>query len=231
MVTIDLILNNVIKNANEAIFTAEMASILIQTRWRNNFTLSDEVIDRVAKRAVELLEKQIFLAKLSIRRLSPIPLNLCTGTFRISMGMPCCHTIKEHLQGNANWQIPINMIDSHWLYRRTQMDDAIEDPFRAIREPAVARRYGRPPPPLPELRNVLIVSPAGVVSTPGSQAPRDTSSRREPGAFEAAEREDAARGRGRGRGGRGAWVGMGTGDVPGDTRRTSAGAMFMTLDL
>ncbi|KAF1816896.1 hypothetical protein P152DRAFT_3472 [Eremomyces bilateralis CBS 781.70] len=230
-----LILQAVVQNANESIAANDTASIRTLTRWRCNSVISDDLLDKVSKPALNYLMEQTQLARATLLT-RPIPLQPCTGTFAKSKGLPCSHTISENLRRNRDWQIPLSLIDEHWLYFRKPVFGPAQDPFRHLREPAIpiSQRTVRQP----ELQGVVLVSPSGELQAAASQStttPHGTSSHREEVGFETADREANRAPRPqpipRQRRARGANQRRGTGATRGAIQRTSDGGVFMTLDL
>jgi hypothetical protein len=115
-----------------------------------------------------------------------IPL-LCSGNTKRTMGIPCIHIIKECV----DMQRPLSLDQFHeqwYLYRHEDLPPV--NPRMIVLEPRVVESgRGRP---------------AGATNIPTSQPAgrQDTSTRREPSAFERvlSQEEPRRRGRGRGRG-------------------------------
>ena len=134
----------------------------------------------------------------------PTAIPACTGTFSLTMGLPCSHKIQERLYGDGGGKLLLEDIHPHWRFDRTARV-AIDNPYLRVQAPEVARPRGRPP---------------GAENLNRRQQAFEASTNRDPSLFErvdpdadqsAVHRADPAPGRGRGRRGRGSGWGRGRG--------------------
>ena len=134
----------------------------------------------------------------------PTAIPACTGTFSLTMGLPCSHKIQERLYGDWGGKLLLEDIHPHWRFDRTARV-AIDNPYLRVQAPEVARPRGRPP---------------GAENLNRRQQAFEASTNRDPSLFKrvdpdadqsAVHRADPAPGRGRGRRGRGRGSGRGRG--------------------
>ena len=165
----------------------------------------DDILYKVTPQGLRHLKSQLKLAK------SPNYKPNCSGVWTRVYGLPCCHTLYRQLHQSSTSELKIKLedINEHWWYKRPHPEPPPGppvDPLLLIQQPAVVERLrGRPV---------------------GSTASRiDTSTRREPSAF---ERNTGYTGRGRGRG-RGRGGSSQTSSRGGSTQISSRGASQATV--
>ena len=121
----------------------------------------------------------------------PSAIPACTGTFSLTMGLPCSHKIQERLYWDGGGKLLLEEIHPHWRFDRTARV-AIDNPYLRVQAPEVARPRGRPP---------------GAENLNRRQQAFEASTNRDPSLFErvdpdadqsAVHRADPAPGRGRG---------------------------------
>lgn len=72
----------------------------------------------------------------------PEPLPLCTGTFRLSMGLPCAHDIRQRLSENGH--IRLDELHDHWHISREVTGVAPVLPPQVLDPLLVRQGRGRP---------------------------------------------------------------------------------------
>ena len=149
----------------------------------------EDILTKVTPMCLRHLKDQLQLAKAANYQPN------CSGQWTAVYGLPCCHTLHRQLHRSATSVLKIQLteIDVHWWFDRPLLDPPAGpsiDPLLLIQEPlTVERRRGRP---------------AGSTAGSTNRGCIDTSTRREPSAFERnTGYTNRGRGRGRGRGRRG----------------------------